>query len=58
MPLGGKLLRVAGFQYLSRMPDPGLGFYSAMGFEDTDREPAVPLCDGTPVDRVTKLLRL
>ena len=98
--------RVAGFQYLTRMPDPGLGdiasftrrdpplkgagralmaativaarqaglraiqariradnapglgYYNAMGFEDESREIAVPLSDGTPVDRVTKLFRL
>ena len=37
---------------------PGLGYYTAMGFEDFDREYAVPLSDGTPVDRVIKRLQL
>jgi len=37
---------------------PGLGYYSAMGFEDYDVMPAVPLADGTPIDRVLKVLRL
>ena len=37
---------------------PGLGYYSAMGFVDHDRRLAVPLRDGTPVDRVMKRLSL
>lgn len=37
---------------------PGLGFYAAMGFVDHSVEPAVPLSDGTPVDRVIKRLKL
>ena len=37
---------------------PGLGFYSAMGFEDWRVDEAVPLSDGTPVDRITKRLDL
>jgi L-amino acid N-acyltransferase YncA len=32
----------------------GLTFYGAMGFRDYDRIPAVPLKDGTPVDRIRK----
>lgn len=32
----------------------GLAYYTAMGFEDYDRKVAVPLLDGTPVDRVKK----
>jgi L-amino acid N-acyltransferase YncA len=31
---------------------PGLGYYRAMGFEEHDVARAVPLADGTPVDRV------
>lgn len=37
---------------------PGLGYYSAMGFLDHDVTPAVPLRDGTPVDRVCKMFTL
>jgi len=37
---------------------PGLAYYSAMGFVDYDVIPAVPLRDGTPVDRVMKRLIL
>ena len=37
---------------------PGLGFYSAMGFEDWTVDRAVPLTDGTPVDRISKRLVL
>jgi L-amino acid N-acyltransferase YncA len=32
----------------------GLAFYARMGFTDHSRTPAVPLTDGTPVDRVHK----
>ena len=35
---------------------PGLGYYSAMGFQDYAVIPAVPLRDGTPVDRIRKRL--
>ncbi len=34
--------------------EPGLGYYAKMGFQDHDRRRAVPLQDGTPVDRVSK----
>lgn len=37
---------------------PGLGYYSAMGFADHDTDRAVPLADGTLVDRVSKRLDL
>ena len=37
---------------------PGLGFYSAMGFQDRSVIKGVPLKDGTPVDRVIKRLTL
>ena len=37
---------------------PGLGFYSAMGFADWTVDRAVPLTDGTPVDRISKRLVL
>lgn len=37
---------------------PGLGYYSAMGFVDYDVVRAVPLGDGTPVDRLRKRLIL
>lgn len=36
----------------------GLAYYARMGFEDHHVTPAVPLKDGTPVDRVTKILKL
>ena len=36
----------------------GLKFYSRLGFEPYSVAPAVPLRDGTPVDRVTKRLAL
>jgi len=36
----------------------GLAFYGKMGFEDWKRDAAVPLQDGTPVDRVSKRYRL
>lgn len=36
----------------------GLGYYSAMGFRDWRVEKALPLSDGTPVDRVIKYLDL
>jgi GNAT superfamily N-acetyltransferase len=36
----------------------GLAFYSRMGFADYSVWKAVPLDDGTPVDRVSKRLRL
>lgn len=36
----------------------GLAFYTKMGFEDWKRDAAVPLQDGTPVDRVSKRYRL
>ena len=32
----------------------GLAYYSKMGFTDHDVDPAVPLKDGTPVDRILK----
>ncbi len=32
----------------------GLAFYSLMGFTDYDRLAAIPLKDGTPVDRIRK----
>ncbi|MGR3467869.1 MAG: GNAT family N-acetyltransferase [Shimia sp.] len=37
---------------------PGLAYYSKMGFQDHHIVPAVPLADGTPVDRVVKRIRL
>ena len=37
---------------------PGLGYYSAMGFQDRSLIKGVPLKDGTPVDRVIKRLTL
>ena len=37
---------------------PGLGYYAAMGFEDWTVDRAVPLTDGTPVDRISKRLVL
>ena len=37
---------------------PGLGYYSAMGFQDYDVVRAVPLSDGRPVDRLRKRLIL
>jgi len=36
----------------------GLAFYSRMGFVDHELVPAVPLNDGTPVDRIRKRLCL
>ena len=36
----------------------GLAFYGRMGFEDYDRKIAVPLADGTPVDRTFKRYRI
>ena len=33
---------------------PGLGYYSKMGFVDYSVAKAVPLSDGTPVDRISK----
>ena len=36
----------------------GLAFYGRMGFRDHDVTPAVPLKDGTPVDRIHKRLSL
>ena len=33
---------------------PGLGYYAALGFADYARLPAVPLDDGTPVDRIRR----
>lgn len=33
---------------------PGLGYYTKMGFVDYAVEKAVPLSDGTPVDRISK----
>lgn len=36
----------------------GLAYYSKMGFEDTGVTPAKPLPDGTPVDRIHKLIKL
>lgn len=33
---------------------PGLAYYAKMGFEDYERLPAVPLADGTPVDRIRR----
>lgn len=32
----------------------GLAYYSRMGFEDYSTEKAVPLKDGTPIDRISK----
>ncbi|MFT7596835.1 MAG: L-amino acid N-acyltransferase YncA [Paracoccaceae bacterium] len=37
---------------------PGLGYYSKMGFVDFTVAKAVPLKDGTPVDRISKRLAL
>ena len=37
---------------------PGLGYYDAMGFTDHDVRRAVPLKDGTPMDRVVKIYPL
>lgn len=37
---------------------PGLGYYSAMGFRDQDVTKAVPLSDGTLIDRVSKRFSL
>lgn len=36
----------------------GLAFYSRCGFVDYQRDAAVPLKDGTPVDRISKVLHL
>ncbi|MEM8788682.1 MAG: GNAT family N-acetyltransferase [Pseudomonadota bacterium] len=36
----------------------GLAYYSGRGFRDHDVTPAVPLADGTPVDRVHKRFAL
>ena len=36
----------------------GLAFYSRCGFADYQRDPAVPLKDGTPVDRIRKVLHV
>lgn len=36
----------------------GLAYYAKMGFRDHLRDAAVPLDDGTPVDRITKRLIL
>ena len=36
----------------------GLAFYTRMGFVDHHVDPAVPLKDGTPVDRISKRLSL
>ena len=33
---------------------PGLGYYGKMGIKEVDRLIAVPLSDGTPVDRVIR----
>lgn len=33
---------------------PGLGYYAALGFVDYGVHPAVPLDDGTPVDRIRR----
>jgi L-amino acid N-acyltransferase YncA len=37
---------------------PGLAYYSKMGFEDYKTDYAIPLRDGTPVDRITKRILL
>lgn len=37
---------------------PGLGYYAKMGFVDHAIKPAVPLRDGTPVDRISKRFTL
>ena len=37
---------------------PGLGYYSKMGFVDYAVAEAVPLADGTPVDRISKKFHL
>ena len=37
---------------------PGLGYYGKMGFRDYAVLPAVPLSDGTPVDRIRKRFAL
>lgn len=37
---------------------PGLGYYAAIGFHDHAVTPAVPLTDGTPVDRLSRRYRL
>lgn len=37
---------------------PGLGYYSRMGFVEHHVDPAIPLNDGTPVDRISKRLNL
>lgn len=37
---------------------PGLGYYSKMGFVDHSVARAMPMADGTPVDRITKRLTL
>lgn len=36
----------------------GLAFYEKMGFRDHAVRPAVPLRNGTPVDRISKVFRL
>ena len=36
----------------------GLAYYASRGFEDYRIDRAVPLKDGRPVDRITKMLRL
>lgn len=38
--------------------EPGLGYYGKMGFVDEGRRRAVPLQDGTPVDRISKKFEL
>lgn len=37
---------------------PGLSYYTKMGFADHAVQTAVPLADGTPVDRVSKRFRV
>jgi L-amino acid N-acyltransferase YncA len=37
---------------------PGLAYYTKLGFVDYDRVTGVPLSDGTPVDRIRKVYRL
>ncbi len=50
--------RAAGFAQINATiradNTPGLGYYSAMGFVDHHVARAVPLNDGTPVDRISK----
>lgn len=57
-----KASRAAGYETLEATiradNDGGLRYYSKMGFRDHTVFEAVPLSDGTPVDRIQKLLKI